>query len=175
MCRKIVTAVCILVTFVLQSTVFPALPFFTVTPNLLLILTVSFGFVHGKRTGLWTGFFCGLLIDLFYSNLFGFYSLVYMLIGYINGLLYQVFFDEDIKFPMILVALSDLGYNLVFYAIQFAFRMRFDFSAYLVHTILPELVFSVLISILLYRIFYLINRRLVKYELEGQQSPWLKK
>ena len=175
MCRKIVTAVCILGTFILQSTVFPALPFFPVPPNVLVFLPVSFGFVHGKRTGLWTGFFCGLLIDLFYSNLFGFYSLVYMLIGYINGLLYQVFFDEDIKFPMILVALSDLGYNLVFYAIQFAFRMRFDFSAYLVHTILPALVFTVLISILLYRIFYLINRRLVKYELEGQQSPWLKK
>lgn len=175
MCRKIVTAVCILVTFLLQSTVFPAIPFFNVTPNLLLILTVSFGFVHGRRTGLWVGFLCGLLIDLFYGNLFGFYSLVYMYIGYLNGLLYQVFFDEDIKVPMILVAVSDFGYNLVFYVIQFAFRMRFDFSAYLLHTILPEMVFTVLLSILLYRIFFLINRKLVRYELEGQQSPWLKK
>ena len=85
MCRKIVTAVCILVTFLLQSTVFPAIPFLNVTPNLLLILTVSFGFVHGRRTGLWTGFLCGLLIDLFYGNLFGFYSLVYMYIGYQIG------------------------------------------------------------------------------------------
>ena len=173
--RKIVTAVCILVTFLLQSTVFPALPFFNVTPNLLLILTVSFGFVHGRRTGLWVGFLCGLLIDLFYSNLFGFYSLAYMYIGYLNGLLYQVFFNEDIKVPMILVAVSDFGYNLVFYVIQFAFRMRFDFSAYLIHTIIPEMVFTVLLSIILYRIFFMINRRLVRYELEGQQSPWLKK
>ncbi|HIT14629.1 MAG TPA: rod shape-determining protein MreD [Candidatus Scatomonas merdigallinarum] len=175
MCRKIVTAVCVLVTFLLQSTVFPALPFFNVTPNLLLILTVSLGFVHGRRTGLWVGFLCGLLIDLFYSNLFGFYSLTYMYIGYLNGLLYQVFFDEDIKVPMILTAVSDFGYNLVFYVIQFAFRMRFDFSAYLVHTILPEMVFTVLLSIPLYRIFFLINRKLVRYELEGQQSPWLKR
>lgn len=98
-----------------------------------------------------------------------------MYIGYLNGLLYQVFFDEDIKVPMILTAVSDFGYNLVFYVIQFAFRMRFDFSAYLVHTILPEMVFTVLLSIPLYRIFFLINRKLVRYELEGQQSPWLKR
>ena len=131
--------------------------------------------MHGKRTGLWVGFLCGLSIDLFYSNLFGFYALVYMYIGYLNGLLYKVFFDEDIKVPMILVAVSDLGYNLLFYVIQFAFRMRFDFGAYFQHTILPEMVYTVLLTIIFYRIYFFINKKLVADELEGQQSPWLRK
>lgn len=173
--RKIITIILILVTFLLQSTLFPALPISYVTPNLLLILTVSFGFMHGKRTGLWVGFFCGLCIDLFYSNLFGFYSLVYMYVGYLNGLLYKMFFDEDIKVPMILVAVSDLGYNLIFYLIQFVFRMRFDFWIYFQHVILPEVVYTVLLTIIFYRIYFIINKKLAADELEGQQSPWLRK
>ena len=82
---------------------------------------------------------------------------------------YKVFFDEDIKVPMILVAVSDLGYNLLFYVIQFAFRMRFDFGAYFQHTILPEMVYTVLLTIIFYRIYFFINKTLVEDELEGQQ------
>lgn len=173
--RRIVTFLVILATFLLQSTLLQALPFSHVTPNLLLILTVSFGFVHGKRSGLWTGFLCGLCIDLFYSNLFGFYSLVYMYVGYLNGKLYKVFFDEDIKVPMLLVAVSDLAYNLLFYLLQFSFRMRFDFQAYLIHTILPEMIYTVLLTILFYKIYFHINKKLMADEQEGQYSTWLRR
>jgi rod shape-determining protein MreD len=173
--RKIITFLVILVTFLLQSTLFPILPFSYVTPNLLLILTVSFGLMNGKKTGLWTGFLSGLLIDLFYSNLFGFYALVYMYVGYLNGMLYKFFFDEDIKVPMLLTAVSDLGYGLLFYVIQFAFRMRFDFPAYFLHVILPEMIYTVLLTLVFYRIYFAINRRLTADELEGQHSPWLRR
>ena len=82
--RKVVTCIEILLLFFLQTTIFPKLTFLSVVPNLLLILTVVNGFVNGKKSGLFTGFFCGLLIDIFYSNLFGFYALVYMYIGYLS-------------------------------------------------------------------------------------------
>ena len=35
------------------------------------------------------GFFSGLMIDLFYGSLFGFYALLYMYIGYLNGVFLQ--------------------------------------------------------------------------------------
>ncbi len=38
----------IVLAFTVQNCVFPLLPFLSVTPNLLLILTFSFGFIHGK-------------------------------------------------------------------------------------------------------------------------------
>ena len=172
--RKLIMVLLILGMFLLQSTVFPALPI-PVTPNLLLILTVSFGFMHGKRSGLWIGFFCGLLIDIFYSNLFGFNALIYMYIGYMNGMLYKVFFDNDIKVPMLLVTVSDLAYNLVYYVFQFAFRERFQFSSYLKQTILPEIIFTLILTILLYHVFYIINKKLMATEMEEQQSLWLRK
>lgn len=173
--RKFTLAVLILVTFLLQTTVFQSLEIASVTPNLLLILTVAFGFMRGKKEGLWVGFFCGLCIDLFYSNLLGFYTLLYMYVGYMNGFFYKVFYDEDIKVPMVLAALSDLAYNIVVYILQFLLRVRLSFFDYLEHIILPEMVYTMVISIVFYRILFLINRKLTENEMEGQQSPWLRR
>ena len=165
----------IIATFLLQSTVFPFFTIASVVPNLLLILTVSFGFMQGRTEGLFVGFFCGLLIDLFYGNLFGFYALVYMYIGFLNGFLCKIYYDEDIKVPMLLVALSDIVYNIVIYGLQFLLRGRLDFPFYLKNIMLPETIYTVVITILFYRIFYSINHSLVKNEMEGQRSLWLRK
>ncbi|MCI5649078.1 MAG: rod shape-determining protein MreD [Fusicatenibacter sp.] len=173
--RKITLTVLILITFLLQTTVFQSLEIASVTPNLLLILTTAFGFMRGKKEGLWVGFFCGLSIDLFYGNLFGFYGLLYMYVGYMNGFFCKVFYDEDIKVPMVLVAVSDLAYNFVVYVLQFLLRVRLSFFDYLEHIILPEMVYTMVISIVFYRILFLINRKLTENEMEGQQSPWLRR
>ena len=47
--RKLILAVLILLAFVLQGTVFQTLSIASIVPNLLLILTVSFGFMRGKK------------------------------------------------------------------------------------------------------------------------------
>ena len=58
----------ILLAFTIQNCVFPLLPFLAATPNLLLILTFSFGFIHGREAGMIYGILSGLLLDLFYSG-----------------------------------------------------------------------------------------------------------
>ena len=59
--RKIVIALMILLCFLLQSTVFQALAIGSISPNLMIILTASFGFMGGRKEGMIVGFFCGLL------------------------------------------------------------------------------------------------------------------
>ena len=172
--RRITIAILILLTYVLQTTLFP-LFHLPATPNLLLILTVSFGFMCGRRAGLLTGFFSGLLLDLFYTNLFGFTALVFMYCGYLTGGMYKVFFDEDIKLPMLLTGVCDLAYQLLFFASLFAVRRRLAFGSYLRSVILPEVIVTVLFTILFYRIYYLVNRWLAAYELEEEHSPWLRR
>ena len=61
--QKLVTALLIMVCFVLQCTVFKALALASISPNLLLIVTSSLGFMRGEREGLVIGFFCGLTVD----------------------------------------------------------------------------------------------------------------
>ena len=59
---KIVLFLTIITCFLLQSTVLHKISIGSITPNLLLILCVSMGLMRGRKSGMWTGFFSGLLI-----------------------------------------------------------------------------------------------------------------
>ena len=165
--RFVVTTVLIVVCFLLQSTVFHALAFGGIVPNLLIVLTASFGFMRGEKTGLLIGFFCGLLVNVFFGDSIGFYSLLYMYIGYMNGKFSAVFYPEDIKLPIALILGSDCFYGLVCYVILFLLRSRFDFRYYFIHIILPEIVYTVVVTIFLYPLVLWINTMLERGELRG--------
>ena len=63
--RKITVFIIIGVCYLLQTTFFDTLSFASISPNLLIIVTSSFGFMRGRKEGLFIGFFCGLLLDIF--------------------------------------------------------------------------------------------------------------
>ncbi len=79
------------------------------------------------KEGMLIGFFSGLLIDVQFGNILGFYALIYLLIGYINGLFEQMYYDEDIKLPLILIAASELVYGMVIYVLMFLFGANLIF------------------------------------------------
>ena len=165
--RFFITAVLIFVCFLLQCTVFHTLAFGGIVPNLLIVLTASFGFMRGEKTGLLIGFFCGLLVDIFFGNSIGFYSLLYMYIGYMNGKFSAVFYPEDIKLPIVLIIGSDCFYGMMCYVILFLLRGRFDFNYYFMHIILPEIVYTIVITIFLYPLILWINTGLERSELRS--------
>ena len=160
--RKIIVALMNLIRFLLHSTVFKALAIGSISPNLLVVLTSSFGFMRGKKEGLWVGFFCGLLEDIFYGRLLGMHAVMYMYIGYVNGYFNRIFYGEDIKLPIFLISVSELAYGLGTYAVMFLMRSRFAFFYYLTRIILPELVYTVILTLVFYRIIYSVNRNLEK-------------
>ena len=161
---KLVLFFTIMVCFLLQSTVLHSVSIGSITPNLLLILCSSMGLMRGRKSGMWTGFFCGLLTDLFFGSILGFYALIYMLIGYGNGFFQRVFYDEDIKLPLALIAGSEFLYGMVIYVLLFMLKSDFHFLNYLRHVIMPELVYTILVTLVLYQIILHINRRLEEEE-----------
>ncbi|MBO5247620.1 MAG: rod shape-determining protein MreD [Eubacterium sp.] len=162
--RKITVLLIVLICFLLQTTLFQSISFLTVAPNLLIIVTASFGFMRGKKEGMYIGLLCGVLVDIFYSHILGGYALLFMYIGYMNGFFRKLFFPEDFKLPMFLIATSDFIYNFVIYFFLFLFRNRLNFAYYLSHIILPELVYTLLMMIVLYFIILKINRHLEEIE-----------
>lgn len=172
--RKITLAILIVACYILQTTVFRTLELGQAAPNLLLILTISFGFMQGKKQGIWVGFFSGLLIDIFHGNALGLYALLYMYIGFASGFFCKIYFDEDLKVPLVMIAGGDFIYNLIIYLVMFMMNGKTDFYAYLKTVFLPEIVYTVLVSIVLYRLFYLLNQYLVKEETRGNASLWLR-
>lgn len=165
--RKVISFLIILICFLLQSTVFPQITVFTIKPNLLIIVTAAFGFMRGKKEGMAVGFICGILMDIFWGRLLGFYALIYTTIGYVNGFFQRMFYDEDIKLPLGMTAASELVYGLVVYFCLFMLHGDFHFFYYLFHIILPELVYTILVTLILYQIILQINRKL---EAEEQRS-----
>lgn len=158
--RNLTVILIVIVCFVLQSTLFKALSIASISPNLLIIVTSSFGFMRGKKEGLLTGFFCGILIDLFYGGTIGFYAMIYMYLGYLNGFFHKIFFPEEIRLPMILITASDFVCNLLVYFFQFLLRGRFAFHYYMVHIIIPELVYTIMVTVFLYFILLKIDQKL---------------
>ena len=158
--QNIFATVCVLLVFVLQSTAVKWISFGGICPNLLIVIIAALGFTYGCNMGLLSGFFAGLLWDLFYGDLLGFYALVFMYVGYMNGGFWQIFFKEDIKLPVILVTGSDVIFGVTSYVMRFLLRGRFDFANYFGHVILPEAVYTALITLLIFPLFAKITTRL---------------
>ena len=155
--RKVTVAIIIIVCYLLQATLFQTLSFASISPNLLIVVTSAFGFMRGKKEGIWIGLFCGICMDIFYGGTIGFYALLYMYIGFFNGYFRKLYYPEDIKLPMLLIGGSDLLYNLAVYFFMFIFRSKFAFDYYLINIIIPELVYTMLVTIVLYMILLKIN------------------
>ena len=158
--RVVVTAVIMLAAYLLQCTVFPSLEIAGIKPNLMLIVTASFGFMRGPREGMFVGFASGLLIDIQYGDMIGFYALIYLAAGLVNGLFEQIYFDEDIKLPLFLIAGSDFVYGLVVYFLTFLLRRDFDFLYYLNRSIVPETIYTIAVTLVVYPLLLLINHKL---------------
>lgn len=164
MFRKFIMVILALLFYLLQCTLFKALSLASITPNLLIILTFAFGFMGGKRNGMFVGFVCGMLLDIFYGDVLGFNTLLFVYVGYINGIFNKVFFDEEVTLPIVLLVGSELSYSFVYYVFTFLLRGRLDFGYYFIHIMLPELAYTVIVAVLLYRLLLRLNHKLTEFE-----------
>jgi len=105
------------------------------------------------------GLGAGLLMDMFYSGAFGFYSLIFISIGYMNGLFNNVYYEEYITLPMIMCVINEFVYHLYIYVFRFLIRMKLDLPYYLIHVVLPAVVFSLLATLVLYRFVFTVTER----------------
>ncbi|MBQ0001872.1 MAG: rod shape-determining protein MreD [Clostridiales bacterium] len=172
---KLVLAVTILATILLQSTLVPQIAIGSIKPNLIVIFCISMGLMRGRKAGLWTGFFTGLFMDFFYGSVFGVYALIYMYVGYLSGYACMVLYDDDIKVPLFLAGAGDLFYNVAVYVLLFLLRGRLGVSTYLFRIIIPEMFYTLLLTFPVYRIYYFINYRLMTMQRKESESVWVLK
>ena len=154
------TAISILISFLLQTAVFPAVLPLHVFPNLLIIVTAANGFMKDENVGIIVGFFCGLIYEIFFGEIIGFYALLYMYIGFLNGKFSKVFYPEDVKLPLALITVSDLTCSLMSYVFLFLIWGKVDFPYYFIHVILPELVVTMIATLVFYPLILKMNEAL---------------
>ena len=157
MLHAIIIFIEIIISFLLQTTVFQWFELADTVPNLLLILTVSQGFLRGRKVGLLTGIICGLLIDLMYGDIVGVSAIIYMTIGYINGYSGKIFNKADKIVPVVLVGFSQFAYFILYYTFNFLLRGKLNIFYYFITIGLPEIVYTTLVAIFIYRLIYFID------------------
>ena len=104
----------------------------------------------------------------------GFYALLLMYIGFIYGKFCGIFYPEDIKLPIALIVISDLSYGVMCYILLFLLRGRLNLPYYFTRVILPEALYTIVVTMFLYPIILIVNEKLeAKEKREPSFSfPW---
>lgn len=158
--RVIVYLIEIIILFVIQTSTFHYFGLADIMPNLLLILVVSTAYMRGRMSGLGIGFFSGLLVDIVYGEVMGLYAFIYMIIGYFMGYTNKIYSNDDYTLPILFVAISDFVFGFFYYIFGFLLRGRLNIIFYMRRIILPEIIYTVAASVLLYKILHMISNRL---------------
>ena len=129
-----------------------------VLPDLSIILVVAFSMQLGSRKGRIVGLILGLIQDLLFSSSVGFYALILYLIGHFAG-----FFSKDISHVtfvwfILILTVCDLAAGVLQYIGYGLLKGDFHFGYALIHVILPETIYSLLMAVPLYLIYRIIIR-----------------
>ncbi|WP_405729354.1 rod shape-determining protein MreD [Anaerotignum sp.] len=155
--RILITGLIIFVNFILQTTLFPLLAIQGIFPNTALIIVTSYALLRGSKEGAIIGGCCGLLMDIFFNKMIGFYTLLYLAMGLLFGRSQKTFYRENYILPVIFCAVSTVLYQAVLYITGFVFRGEGNLLFFLFSVLVPELVYTAVVTILIYRILFGIN------------------
>ena len=168
--RIIINTTIILIAFAIQNCAFPFIPFLSAAPNLMIIFVFTCSFIYGQREGMFYGFITGVLMDLFYSGPFGFFTIIFVWIGYVNGTLSKYFYEDYIVLLLAICSVNEIVYNLFIFIFRFFVRGKADFLYYFRIIILPEMIITLLFTLFLYRFLLAYNRKLEEIDIKRGQK-----
>ena len=158
--RILITTLIVFVNFILQTTLCPLLAVRGIFPDTALIIVTSYALLRGSKEGAIVGGFSGLLMDIFFSKMIGFYTLLYLAIGLLFGRSQKNFYRENYILPVIFCAVSTVLFQAVLYITGFLFRGEGNLLHFLFSILGPDLVYTGVVTILVYRILFGINEGL---------------
>ena len=85
-----------------------------------------------------------------------------MIIGYLNGAFHKEFLMEDVLMPVIIIIVDEIVFNFVIYVAAFLLRNRTHMFYYMTHIVLPQMLFTALATIIIYRFYVFLNKFLKK-------------
>lgn len=156
--------------FVLETAVFPAISSGGAVPDLLVALTCSLALLFGDRYGICIGFLSGLLSDIFFGRYLGLNALSCSIVGYLAGKFERLIYPDDVKIPVLVIAAGDFISGFLTFVFRFLFRGRLVLGYFLVHSVLPEMLYTALVSLLLYPFILWLYRKFLRPIRESEKN-----
>lgn len=160
--KKVIAFVLIILSFLLQTTLFQEIALADVVPNLLLVVTISYAYLRGRTSGIIIGLICGLMLDMMYGSLIGLYAFIFMTIGFVIGFCQKLYFTDSLLLPTVLIAGGDFVYCFYYYITEFLMRGRTHFGFYFIHNFLPEILYTTLVGIAIYRLIAMLENVMLR-------------
>lgn len=158
--KTAVTALLAILIFCIESTILKSVSIRGITPNLIVIFVVSYGILRGRLAGGIVGLFLGILMDLFFFQVVGFQTLLFFYIGIVAGYFNKDFYKENYVLPIVLISCVDFLYGLIMYIFTYLIRGRLDIGYYVVNTMIPEVIYTLLVGIFIYRLLYYLEEKM---------------
>ncbi len=148
-------AVALLVSFILQGSVFSRITFGGAAINLSIPFVVNIGLLLGPIPASLCGLVIGLIEDIQTGYALGVRALLYFVIGFVTGILQKHMNRDDPKPAMVWTAVSTL---LFFFSNAFINRIMVNTVGFLVYLKGPILIETVLNAAMAWILYHILRR-----------------
>ena len=146
--------------YVLQTSFFPLMAYHGISPNFMLLLTVSFAFLRGMEQGTFMGFLTGLLTDLATGTFFGIHAFTYLLMGNLCGRFANRVYKDQFFWPVF----ASLGVTALNYFILALLMVllgyRFNPISNVQATLLPMLIYQLAFAYPVHYLTYKLDKNI---------------
>ncbi|MDF2948359.1 MAG: rod shape-determining protein MreD [Sedimentibacter sp.] len=153
-------AALVVLSFIIQTSLFKFFNILGVVPNLSLILLVIFSLMTDEITGGVLGLITGLMYDTMIYDVFGVYTLIYFFLGAIIGVYSDEMLRENYVAYTAVTALSTAAMHFFLYVILFFLRYRVGNVDSILVGIIIEIVFNTVLSVFVFKIINLLFEKL---------------
>lgn len=156
--RSICLTVFILIFYGLQGTFCKAISLGVISPNIMIIIPVCFGYFKGRKEGMFTGLLSGLLFDLYYTPVYGFSALAFCYAGYSAGMFHREYNERRYIIPLAVTGAAEFAYEFLIYIGGFLLHNKLNVMFYATRIIIPSTVYTMLVCLVLFRPLLLCSR-----------------
>jgi rod shape-determining protein MreD len=142
----------------LQVSLLPSLAIQGVSPDLMLVISVSWTLRRGVRSALVWAIVGGLWLDLLSGGPFGLYTLGLIVAVYLTGLGGGTIFQGRLILPIVMVALATIAVALVHLLLLWLTGQGVGISSDLGRLILTQMVYNMAVTLLIFPILSWLDR-----------------
>ncbi len=133
-----------------------------ITPDIVLIMTISYGLLRGPDQGLLFGLGAGFFVDLLSGGIIGVSALSKMIAGFSAGFMEKNIFKDNFLVPALAVFIGAFfceSFNIIMFT---AFKANIDIWYNLLIIILPLALLNALLAPLIYHFMLKLERFLAE-------------
>ncbi len=132
----------------------------SILPNSCIVIVVCYSYLRTDVEGALLGLTIGLMQDILFSQVLGYYALIYFIVGYISSHMLKHFMNSNIIPIIILNFIATFMYSTMIYFFTYFFRGKLEFFYYMYNITLFEAIANAVISIPIFYIIYYIDDKL---------------